>query len=124
MADVTPTITRIVTHGALAGYNVAWAGLTFDAAPNISGVRYTNIAFADRSVQVTGTFGVGGRVLLQGSNDGTNWVTLNDPQANALSFTAAGLEAVLELTQYIRPTVNAGDGTTSLTVTMTFGGRR
>lgn len=73
--------------------------------------------FADRSVQVTGTFGAGGSVSLKGSNDGgTTWVVLTDPQGNALTFTAAGLEAISEMTFMVRPEVTAGDGTTSLKV--------
>lgn len=71
-----------------------------------------------RSVQITGTFGAGGTVVLEGSNDGTNYVTLTDPQGNALSKTAAGIEAIQEITRYIRPRVTAGDGTTDLDVTM------
>lgn len=71
---------------------------------------------AHRSVQVFGTFGAGGTVTIQGSNDGTNWATLTDPQGNALTFTTAKIEAVQELTRYIRPASVAGDGTTNLTV--------
>jgi hypothetical protein len=74
--------------------------------------------YADRSVQVSGTFGAGGTVVVQGSNNGTNYHTLTDPQGNALSFTAAGLEQITEVVKFIRPSVTAGDGTTSLTVTI------
>jgi len=70
----------------------------------------------DRSVQIFGTFGTGGSVTLQGSNNGTNWATMHDTGGTDLTFTAAGLEAVLENTQYIRPIVTAGDGTTAITV--------
>lgn len=73
--------------------------------------------FGDRTVQVTGTFG-GGTMTFQGSNDGTNWASLTDPQGNAIAKTAAGLEAVLELPRYVRPSVAGGDGTTDLVVTM------
>jgi hypothetical protein len=65
---------------------------------------------ADRSVQVIGTFGSGGTLVLEGSNDGTNWVTLTDPQGNDVSFTAAGIEQVQEITRYMRPNCTAGDG--------------
>jgi hypothetical protein len=82
------------------------------------GEPFQNPGSADRSVQVTGTFGAGGTVVLEGSNDGTNYRTLTDPQGNALSFTSAGLEAIQEITRYVRPRVTAGDGTTSLTVTL------
>jgi hypothetical protein len=74
--------------------------------------------YADRSVQITGTFGAGGTCVIQGSNDGTNWATLADPQGNLLSHTDTKIEAILELTRYLRPYVSGGDGTTNLTATM------
>lgn len=73
---------------------------------------------ADRSVQINGTFGSGGTVLIEGSNDGVNYYTLNDPSSAALSYTAAKIESVLEITRYIRPRVSAGDGATSLVCSM------
>lgn len=76
-------------------------------------------AYPDKSVQVEGTFGTGGSVTIQGSNDGgTTWETLHDPLGAALTFTAAGLKQVLEGVDQIRPTVTAGDGTTSLNISM------
>jgi len=66
-------------------------------------------AWSDRSVQVNGTFG-GATVIIQGSNDGTNYVTLNNPADAALSFAAAGLEAVLELTATLKPSISGGTG--------------
>ena len=74
--------------------------------------------FADRSVQITGTFGTGGTVLIEGSNDGTNYATLNDPQGVAISKTAAGIFEISQIVKFIRPRVSAGDGTTSITVTL------
>jgi hypothetical protein len=50
-------------------------------------------AFGDRTVQVAGTFGAGGTIVIEGSLDGTNWITLNNIQGSALSLTAAGLRA-------------------------------
>lgn len=73
---------------------------------------------ADRSAQVTGTFGAGGSLRIEGSNDGTNYYALNDPQGSALNITAAGIKGIIEATRFIRPRATAGDGTTSLTVTM------
>lgn len=69
----------------------------------------------DRVFQVTGTFGAGGTVILQGSTDGVNWFPLHKPDSTAISFTAAGLAAVLENCPYIRPLVSGGDGATALT---------
>jgi hypothetical protein len=73
--------------------------------------------YQDRTVQVNGTFGTGGSVTIQGSNDdGANWVTLTDPLGNALTFTTAGLKAIGGVPNKIRPSVTAGDGTTSINV--------
>jgi hypothetical protein len=73
---------------------------------------------SDRSIQVVGTFGVGGTAVLEGSNNGTDWAPLSTPASVALSLTAPGLKAVLELPRYVRPRVTAGDGTTSLAATL------
>lgn len=78
--------------------------------------------FADRSVQVVGTFGTGGSVRIEGSLDGIHYAPLTDPQGNALDIQAAKIEAISEVVRWIRPRVIAGDGTTSLTVTMLLKG--
>lgn len=72
----------------------------------------------DRSVQVTGTFGSGGNLRIQGSNDGSNWNTLTDPQGNDINLTASKIEKIMEVVRYMRPNVTAGDGTTNLTVSI------
>lgn len=72
-------------------------------------------SFGDRSIQVFGTFGAGGSVALEGSNDGVNWFALRDPSSTTIALTAAGIKQVLEMTRFVRPHVTAGDGTTSLT---------
>lgn len=80
--------------------------------------------YADRSVQVVGTFGAGGSVSLKGSNDGgTTWATLTDPAGNAITFTSTGLKQILHLPHRIRPEVTAGDGTTSLDVYLFMKGK-
>jgi hypothetical protein len=91
---------------------IGWTGLL----NGDTGAAVEMVDYADKTVTITGTFGTGGSVTLQGSNDGTNWFALTDPQANAITKTAAGMEAVLEAPRYIQPSVTAGDGTTSLAV--------
>jgi hypothetical protein len=64
-------------------------------APNLS----------DKTVQVgvTGdTFGAG-TVVIEGSHNGVDWVTLLDPNNTALSFTANDLKQVPASVVYIRP---------------------
>ena len=93
---------------------VQWA----DMANGDVGQAFTLADYADRSVQVEGTFGSGGTAVVEGTNDSTNWRTLNDPYSNAISITTSKVEAVSELVVGIRPSITAGDGTTSLTVSM------
>jgi hypothetical protein len=65
-------------------------------------------------VQFAGTLSVGGTIVLEGSNDGVTYYTLTDPQGNAISKTALGIEAVQEVVRFVRPRVTAGDGSTDL----------
>ena len=62
--------------------------------------------------QVTGTFGAGGSVQLEFSNDGTNAAI----QGSALI--AAGFVCVTGMRRYFRFNCTAGDGTTALVLTM------
>ena len=64
---------------------------------------------ADMSVHVLGTFN-GGTVVIEGSNIVTtpSYITLVDQSDNALSFTAAGLEAIAANVWQIRPRISAG----------------
>lgn len=97
---------------------VTWA----DLANGDDGRAIELANFADRSAQVVGTFGSGGNVRIEGSIDGTNYAPLTDPQGNTLDINTAKIEAITELVRWIRPRVTAGDGTTSLTVTMLLKG--
>lgn len=113
MATIAPVATIIAQDGS--AYNISWPLLT---TTNTDGAPISAVEFADRAVQVSGTFGAGGSITLQGSNDGTNWYPLTRPAGTAITLTAAGIAAVTELTQWVRPLVTAGDGTTSLTATL------
>lgn len=101
-------------------YIVSWSTL----ANGDSGSAFKVPSFySNISVHAYGTFGLGGTVLIEGSNESgtvSNWVTLNDPQGNPLSITTAKIEQILEICNYIRPRVSAGDGSTSLTIEILF----
>lgn len=110
MATITPTVTDISGDGSVKKFS--YAALT---TTNTSGEWIAWAQWADRSVQVTGTFGAGGNLNIEGSNDGgTTAAILTDPQGNALSFTATKIEQITEVCELVRPKVSAGDGTTSL----------
>jgi hypothetical protein len=82
---------------------------------------------ADKTVQLSGTLGVGGTATIQGTNmqaftaDPTalspTYATLNDAEGDPLAMTTAEIRTVLENTLAIRPSV-VGDGSTAVTVTM------
>lgn len=70
----------------------------------------------DKTITITGVFD-GATVVIEGSNDGTNWYTLKDLSATDLSFTAAsGAKTVLENTRFYRPDVSGGTGNTNINV--------
>jgi hypothetical protein len=99
-----------VDHATL----VTWSGLL----NSDDGARVTLTDFPDRTVQIVGTFGAGGSVNFEGSNNGTDWVVLTDPQGNPITKTAAAMEFVTETPRYVRPRVTGGDGTTDLSVVL------
>jgi hypothetical protein len=92
-----------------------WTPLT---TTNADGAPIAYAGAGGRTVQVNGTLGAGGTLIVEGSNDGTNWYQLSDLGGTAISFTAAGLKGIREEPLYVRPRVTAGDGTTSLTAVL------
>jgi hypothetical protein len=115
MATITPTITNSTKF---RDYTIVYTWTPMTNSGSDVGAALELPGWADRSVQVTGTFGTGGTCLIEGSNDGTNYATLNNLQGSALSIGSASIKGVAEITRYIRPRISAGDGTTSLTVTI------
>lgn len=94
-----------------------WTALKGDTLD--TGLPVESAQLADRSVHIEGALGTGGVVVIEGSNDGVNFVTLTDPLGNALSFNAVGrIKTIMEAVAYIRPRVSAGDAATSFTVTL------
>jgi hypothetical protein len=84
-----------------------------------TGVVLVLPGYAERSVEISGTFG-GATVVIEGRNKvaGSVYFTLNDPFGNALSFTVAGLKQILENVYALRPRVTGGDGTTSINISI------
>jgi hypothetical protein len=99
----------------------AWAALTTSQVgmPLGSSIFEQHANFADRSVQVTGTFGTGGSVQIEGSNDGgTTYNIMNDAFGNALVLTSGVIKQITETAERIRPNVTAGDATTAINVNL------
>lgn len=103
--------------GQADGVTVTWPTIPNGNQGDAAGGPYITASFI-----VTGTFGTGGSIRLEGSNDGTNWFALS-----STALTAAGIFAALGATEhpkFIRPNVTAGDGTTALTVVGFFASPR
>ena len=79
------------------------------------GSPFTSGGFRYLIFGVTGTFGVGGTIILEGSNNGgTTYTTCLDKAGAAVSLTAAGQKIIETPYEIVRPRVTAGDGTTAL----------
>lgn len=110
MATRNATVTPLYSNVRL----VTWTGLL----NGDDGSPFEAYDFGDQSIQFGGTFGTGGTIVWEGSNDGVTYFTLTDVQTTAISKTAAALEQVTEATRYVRPRVTGGDGSTSLVATL------
>jgi hypothetical protein len=101
MPDKSATFTNTV------GPTVTWSAVS---------TADTEIAYALNggkssrgAVQFDGTFG-GATVVLQGSVDGTTYVTLRDTAGNAISDTSADVFFFETAVNYIKPLVTGGTG--------------
>lgn len=113
MATIAPTINPQVSK-AREVIVASWAPMTQSGSDVGAPVSFAE--YSDKTFQVFGTFGAGGAVLMEGSNDGTNWSALSNRQGTNMSFTANGLNTSQDKPVWVRPRVTGGDGTTSLTV--------
>jgi hypothetical protein len=83
-----------------------------------TGEPFQQSDWADRCFQISGTFGAGGSISIEGSNDGANWSVLSDMNGNAMTYSSATVKQANEAPMFVRPHVTSGDGTTSLNVTV------
>jgi hypothetical protein len=110
MATISAAVSRISNNSVVITWTGATNGDTFEPVPS----EFAD--YSDRSIQASGTFG-GATINLQGSNDGTNYANLSDPQGVVIGLTAAGIKQVLEAVRYQRPAISGGTGS-SINVTM------
>lgn len=112
MATITPTTTTPAKGVVLFSWGPM---LNTDVGAPVQAPSYP-----DKTIHVTGTFGVAGNCRLQGTAETAvvpaSWQSLTDPQGNILDVGVAKVEAVQENVHQYRPNITAGDGTTSLTV--------
>ena len=113
MATVAATVTRIDDNTV----KFFWETLT-TTNDNGTPIPVNWMSYSDRTVQVTGTFGAGGNLRVQGSNDLAIYAALSDPQGSALNIASAAIKQILEVSLLMRPLVTAGDGTTDLDISI------
>lgn len=114
MATVNPTVRWLGNDAVL--FTWVLTNVDNDGAP----VGPGQVNFADRTVQVFGTFG-GATALIQGSNEPSApsvWFTVDNPTGGDLSFTAAEGKSLRELPVWTRPLLSGGAGS-SVTVALT-----
>lgn len=113
MATVNPTIGRYSDD--LITFTWELTSTNRDGAP----ITPNHINFADRTYTVRGTWG-GANVVMQGSNDGTNWLPSSSGLKNlfgtAISTGADAIGGIGELPLYIRPYLDTAGSGATLTV--------
>lgn len=109
------TVTGTDNQYALSHRLRTWSPLTTTNADG-NPINFASNGMGGVTFQVTGTWGAGGALVIEGSNDGNTWFTLTDQANAALSLSANALKTVRDTPMFIRPRVTGGDGTTSLTV--------
>ena len=102
--------TQTVDAGGIA---ITWPALANAAA----GDAVSPLPCRGATFEATGTFGSGGSVQIEGSNDGVNFYKLSPAALTAAGVFATG---TMELTKFMRPHVTAGDGTTAIVVAGRF----
>jgi hypothetical protein len=110
MAAVTPTVTS--TNWPYR--HVTWALTQADS----EGVAVDLTNYRSANVHILGSFD-SGTAVLQGSHNGTDFVTLKDRQgATAVSVTAAGYFELIGDWQYVRPAVTGEGASAAITVSL------
>ncbi len=107
------TIISEVETTPTGGVSVTWTGLA--QGDEGAAVDYEN--YADRTVQVVGTFN-GASVQLVGSLDGENYAVLTDQRGDEINTSVADIKLVSEATRFVKPVVVGGGAGTSVDVIM------
>jgi hypothetical protein len=118
MAAITPEKADYIENKIV---KIAWLNLTTTNYVGV-GVRYP--AYADKTVQLTGTLSGGTPIwTMEGSNDSTNgvdgtWGALKASDGNTVALNVIGeIDLIAPNSIWIRPNrVSGGDGSTSLNV--------
>ena len=97
---------QVLTADGARSSRILWEALgdADDGEPQIIGEQ------PDGSIQFVGTF-ASATVVLEGTNDGTNWITLRDDIGSSISLTSGDLKMFLQRVWKVRPRTSGGSGT-------------
>ena len=117
MATIQPTYERDFGQGDGSVQVVTWTSLV---AASLVGAPFELPQHADICVQIIANTTGGATCVIEGSNDGTNYGTLNNAQSVALSVVATTApKQIVERPLYIRPRISGGGGTEDWTIIAT-----
>jgi hypothetical protein len=114
MATILEVKSDVSDKGDGSAISVVWTPVT--EADTCRAVAMAG--YSARSCHVSGTFG-SATLKPSGSNTGTNFFQLTDPQGVAIALTSEGLKQVQETVTQYKP-VASGGSAQSLTITMLF----
>lgn len=117
MAEVSATRTVVNSAQGKANLLVTWGAINTN---NQTAAIVEMPDFNVKSVHFHGSNFDGATISLHGSNDGTNFIVLTDPQGTNIAKTASSIEQVQEHTRFIRP-VGASIGTNTSVVVTVYG---
>lgn len=98
--------------------SIVWNSL--GALDNGETLKINRRSLVMAAVQLSGPVTFGGTVKLEGSLDGTNWVTLRDTRGLPCEWTAPGYAELSSAVTYVRP--NSAGGVGGVTVRIALGG--
>ncbi|HEU0283146.1 MAG TPA: hypothetical protein VFQ99_05135 [Gallionella sp.] len=113
MATVTPVITDLTGQDQVI--KITWALTT--ANPDGAPIKVSQFGeFADRTIYFVGTWG--GATAAWEGGDGTVYMPITNPAGTAITKTANGINAIIELPEFSRPNLTTPGAGATITATL------
>jgi hypothetical protein len=119
MEDIEYEVRRSKSNGSQSVSFVSWDGLKLGSQAKVLELG----SVSSVSVQMSGNFGEGGAVALEGSNDGKNFLPLKSLQGRDLKKSEPGIDSLADYVRYVRPVVLSGDSQTDVNCNLCLNGR-
>ena len=113
MSIIQATINKSITPDDSV-FILSWSGL---AASGDVGDAQSYASYSDKTFIVSGTFTGAPTVIIEGSNNGSDWTQISNRQGTAMSFTTIGMNTSQDRPAYVRPRMTAGTGGAAVLVT-------